>query len=55
MVDNDFLEYIENAFVQYDEYHAIEGVKKLEFRDFLMMIVVWKMEEILERLEDTRK
>jgi len=55
MVDKDFLEYIENAFVQYEEYHQIEGVKKLEFRDFLLMIQVWKMEEILERIEDGRK
>ena len=51
MVDKSFLNYIEDALVQYKEYHQQKDVKKLEFRDFLLMIMIWKLEEVLEKLE----
>ena len=52
MIDKDFLGYIEDALQQYREYHEQKDVKKLEFRDFLFLIIIWKLEEVLERLEE---
>lgn len=52
MVDQGFLDYIEKALKQYEEYHKQDGVQKLEFSDFLTLIQIWKTEELLEKFED---
>lgn len=52
MVDKDFLEYIEDAYRQYHEYQKLDKAQKFSFQEFLTIILVWKTEEILERLEE---
>ena len=55
MVDQSFLDYIENALKEYKEYQALDKDEKFTFQEFLGIIQVWKLEEILEKLEDKAK
>ena len=52
MVKKDFLEYIENAEEQYRQYQALDKEEKFSFQEFLTIIEIWKLEEILEKLDD---
>jgi hypothetical protein len=52
MVDKDFLDYIDKALKQYEEYKKLENKGDFSFRDFLLIILVWKVEAIYELLEE---
>lgn len=51
MVEKQFLEYIENAIKEYNEYQRLDKREEFSFSDFLLIICTWKMEQILEKLE----
>ncbi|MBR9699209.1 hypothetical protein GOV09_02020 [Candidatus Woesearchaeota archaeon] len=51
MVDKRFLDYMDNALQQYQRYSKMEKKGTLTFDEFLLLILTWKTEEILERLE----
>ncbi|MBD3163698.1 hypothetical protein GF323_00695 [Candidatus Woesearchaeota archaeon] len=55
MIDKDFLDYIEDAYNKYKQYKKKDKAQKFTFQEFLSIIMVWKLEEILERLEDSKK
>ena len=55
MVDKDFENYIDNALLQYKEYKKMEKKGDFSFTEFLLIIMVWKTEAILEKLEESEK
>lgn len=55
MIDKDFLDYIDNAMRLFEEYKKKEKAKDFTFPEFLQIIQVWKLEEILERLESVNQ
>ncbi|MCK5283713.1 MAG: hypothetical protein KAK00_10010 [Nanoarchaeota archaeon] len=55
MVEKEFLGYIDNAIQEYNEYNKLERAKDFSFRDFLLLILVWKVEAMLERMEEGPK
>ncbi len=54
MVDKDFQEFIDYAMEQYKEYEKLDK-GDFSFQEFLMIVLIWKTEEILERLETPKK
>ncbi len=51
MVDKAFLKYIDDANKQYKDYQKLEGSRNFTFNEFLMLILLWKVEGILESVE----
>jgi len=51
MIDKRFLKYMDEALKEWKEYEKAEHKIKLSFEEFLLLVVVWKMEAILESIE----
>ena len=52
MINEGFLTYIEEALEEYKEYQKKEKFKKFTFQEFLLMVLVWKTETVIEALEE---
>ena len=54
MVNPNFLDYMDNALKQYRKYTSLEKEGELTFNEFLLLILTWKTEEILELLQEKK-
>ena len=52
-MDKDFKEYVLTALKQYNESKA--KIKGVNFQEFLLLVLIYKTEEVLERLEDMQR
>ena len=55
MIDKEFLSYIDDALKEYEEYKKMEGKGDFSFREFLSIVMIWKLEGILERIDEIQK
>jgi len=53
MIDSTFLSYIKEAEEDYKQYRK-KLKSKMSFEEFLLILQIYKTEEILERLEDKK-